>query len=90
MAEATRKIDLTSPPPGGSARIFDQASDNVLINNIGAVRASDSTKPPVSSVPPANASQTVFINGKNAVRKGDTLADTSSVAQGSSNVNIGD
>lgn len=91
MADAARKTDIAAQVPSmNNARDFAVASTDVLINDIGAVREGDSTKPPVSSVPGANASQTVFINGKKAVRKGDKLLDGTELTNGSNNVNIGD
>lgn len=66
-----------------------QASDNVFINGIPAVRQGDAFKPHCKHKGKAVGGGTVYINGKLAQRVGDKLTCGDTSAQGSSNVFMG-
>lgn len=71
-------------------------SGNVFANSIGVVRAGDAVEPhtfpcdcAVHSPPLASFSGTVFANGKNIGRQGDTYACGAVILSGSGNVFAG-
>jgi len=73
----------------------DKCSGNVIINGDGVVRKDDTMQlhPNVGCIPHApgldSFSSTVFANGKNCGRKGDTFSSGHDIASGSGNVFIG-
>lgn len=94
MPAATRLGDLCSGHGCWPPRPSITASDNVLVNSLGAVRLNDAyavhcchakCHPGVLIA----GSSSVFINGRKAGRIGDAIDCGSVVAQGSMNVQIG-
>lgn len=72
-----------------------EASDDVFVNGIAVHRLTDAWAVhccPSDGCHPgevANGSATVFVNGKNIARVGDSVACGSLIAEGSRNVNAG-
>lgn len=74
------------------------ASDNVLINNLGAARLNDVNTThlrPGAPCPPhstniCRASESVLINNRGAARVGDPFSACTTIARGSPDVFIGD
>lgn len=95
MPAATRLGDLSTGHASWPARPNDSASNDVFINGIAAHRKDDHWATHCNPVPvchdgvASTGSSTVFINGKAAVRIGDSISCGDTVAQGSSNVFIG-
>lgn len=93
LKPAARLGDMSTGHDGYPPRPAVQASDNVFINNKGAVRLGDkwavhcrrSCHDGVSYT----GSNVVFINNRAAVRIGDKISCGDTVAQGSTNVYIG-
>jgi uncharacterized Zn-binding protein involved in type VI secretion len=94
MAAATRLGDVCSGHGCFGPRVNDAASENVFINGLGAHREGDHwvthcCGPVCHDSVALTGSGTVFVNGKAAVRIGDSIECGSAVAQGSPNVFIG-
>lgn len=69
-----------------------QASSNVFVNGIGAVRDGDSYKPhkgPSTHPETAKSGATVFVNGRAVHRTGDPCSCGDTAGQGSQNVFAG-
>lgn len=70
----------------------DEGSDNVFVNNVGAVRIGDAVEPhqfpgcSVHAPPLITGSRTVFVNNRGVGRVGDTYAGTEQIITGSTNV----
>ena len=95
MPNATRLDDNDTGHDACPPTALVSASGNVIINGKGAGRVGDSYAAHGCIVHPshsgtiASGSSSVFINGKAAGRVGDPVSCGGSVAEGSSNVNIG-
>lgn len=96
MPGAARFIDMASDHDGAPSTKAIEASPDVLVDGVGAVRQGDAFEPhakPKESDHNRNlkgGSATVFINGKPAGRAGDAVSCGGEVAGGSSTVFIGD
>lgn len=95
MAKATRLGDKDTGHDACPPTALVTGSPDVFINGKAAGRVGDSYAPhgcinhPSHSGTIASGSSSVFINGKAAGRVGDPVSCGGSVAEGSSNVNIG-
>lgn len=95
MAKATRLGDKDTGHDACPPTTLVTGSPDVFINGKAAGRVGDSYAPhgcinhPSHSGTIASGSSSVFINGKAAGRVGDPVSCGGSVAEGSSNVNIG-
>ena len=95
MPQATRLGDNDNGHDACPPTALNSASGNVFINGKGAGRVGDSyvahgcVNHPSHSGVIAAGSSTVFINGSPAGRIGDPVSCGGSVAEGSSNVQIG-
>jgi uncharacterized Zn-binding protein involved in type VI secretion len=94
MPAAARLTDIDSGHDGFPARSAISASDNVFINNLGALRVSDAWETHCDGdschgATLADGSPTVFVNGLPLGRVGDSLSCGGTVASGSPDVFVG-
>jgi len=95
MAEAGLDTKLCSGHGGWPPRANTSRSDNVIINGFKALRKDDTfashcNGPSCHTGVVIGGSNTVYINNKKAARNGDAISCGSTVANGSTNVFIGD
>ena len=96
MPAATRIGDADVTHCSGMTRA--EGSPNVFVNGIPWSRQGDNNTThllpgspcPAHAAPIATGSSTVFVNGRGAGRVGDAISGCTSVAEGSSNVFVGD
>jgi len=94
MSAVTRLGDVCTGHGCFPPRVNDEASSNVFANGIGVHRAGDHwvthcCGPDCHDAVAAEGSSTVFVNGKAAVRIGDSISCGSVSAQGSPSVFFG-
>lgn len=107
MPEIARKnsTDTVASPDGAgpccgfpSTQTTNQGSNDVFINNVGAVRLGDAMISHSNPIPfccashaptLSSCSSTVFINGKGVGRKGDVYGGNHTITSGSNNVFAG-